>query len=164
RYFTDMESLTNKCNIAGADIILLTMKYVPVEVEDLWDNADKTSWDTFKTGVIVYYLSLKTGAQYARSDLDAVVQKWAERGITNRDNLGTYHQEFTLIATYLTTNNKLSPEESCCVFLCVFYGAITEKLMQKLEIKYLDYKDRLVYNIVQVVATAGLILRGSTLT
>ncbi|EJC99048.1 uncharacterized protein FOMMEDRAFT_95369, partial [Fomitiporia mediterranea MF3/22] len=122
------------------------------------------SWDTFKTGVIVYYLSLKTGAQYARSDLDAIVQKWAERGIMNRDNLGTYHQEFTLIATYLTTNNKLSLEESCHVFPYVFCRAITEKLIQKLEIKYLDHKDGLVYNIVQVVAVAGSILRGSTLT
>ncbi|EJD06295.1 uncharacterized protein FOMMEDRAFT_46410, partial [Fomitiporia mediterranea MF3/22] len=164
RYFTDVESLTNECNIAGADIILLAIKYVPVEVEDLWDNVDKMSWDTFKTGVIVYYLSLKTGAQYARSDLDTIVQKWAERGITNRDNLGTYHQEFTLIATYLTTNDKLSLEESCCVFLCVFCRAIAEKLTQKLEIKYSDYEDRLVYNIAQVVAAVGSILEGSTLT
>ncbi|EJD04718.1 uncharacterized protein FOMMEDRAFT_80447, partial [Fomitiporia mediterranea MF3/22] len=118
----------------------------------------------FKTGVIAYYLSLKTGAQYARSDLDTIVQKWAERGITNRDNLGTYHQEFTLIATYLTTNNKLSLEESCYIFLHVFCRVITEKLTQKLEIKYPDYEDRLAYNIVQVVATVGSILRGSTLT
>ena len=82
----------------------------------------------FKKGVIVYYSSLKTGVQYTQSNLDTIVQKWADKGIANRDNLGMYYQEFTLITIYLTTNNKLSPEESCCVFLCVFCKAIVKKL------------------------------------
>jgi len=164
RYFDQLETLFNRCNIVGdIEKKKFAVSFVEYEVADAWEALDEyssliISYDDFKSRLMEIYNQVSL--RYILADLDRLVGERQRIGIKNLQDLADFHLRFHAIASYLLTNQLISAREQSQVYIRMFDKTLSTRIMTRLQIKLPEHHPAMPYKINDICEAAKWVLQG----
>ncbi|OAX31221.1 hypothetical protein K503DRAFT_806256 [Rhizopogon vinicolor AM-OR11-026] len=107
RYFGDLERWT--------------LRYVPIEVADLWECLpgwiSATDWPALKSSVAARHPACHDEHRYSFADFVTLVDGQASQGIHSINQWSKFLNQFLIVSQYLLARHHLDPLEQQCYLL-----------------------------------------------
>ena len=141
--------------------------YVDFNTEQIWktfprfiDN-DKT-YNDFKDMILVHHPDASGNFIYSIRDIDLLIGKWQQVGITSTKDLSSYHLQFIAITTWLISKGQLGSLEHQTAYIWAFQPSLLSVIMNQLQLKNPDHHPNIPHKVEEVYKAAQYVLQGYT--
>ncbi|KAH9018553.1 hypothetical protein EDB84DRAFT_1276122, partial [Lactarius hengduanensis] len=169
RYFADLELLLDNHTVAAdGERKQAAVRYLKaVRTEKLWKttpafNDTTKTYAEFRADILKLYPGASDDCTYTMQDLDAVVGECAGIGIFSASDLGDYNHQFLLITHYLISKNHMSTAEQSRAFLRGVRPDLSQRIMQRLQLKMPDHMPDDPYDLGDIYDAANFVLMGTS--
>ncbi|KAJ7670632.1 hypothetical protein DFH06DRAFT_1320562 [Mycena polygramma] len=164
RYLRDVRETGEDTERTSDDeLIDIALRYLDIDDEELWKRkrTANMTFDAFKKEIMKLYPGSNGDKLYAWSDLREVVRKGQERPPSNKDDFGEYQRNFTRIADFLKSKDKISERERDEQFMRGIHADFRFRVLQRLQIVKPSQASDTPYGIEDVIEAAEWAIDGT---
>ncbi|KZV95167.1 hypothetical protein EXIGLDRAFT_610854, partial [Exidia glandulosa HHB12029] len=101
-FLDDFDKRATKASLAAGEWKEQIIAYVTKDIRPVWTSLEEFSdankdWAAYKTAILAQYPDAKTTQQYTLVDLEQLILRWANKGISNEHEVNQYRREFLSI-------------------------------------------------------------------
>lgn len=164
RYLRDVQETGEDTERTTDDeLIDIALRYLNIDDEELWKRKRTAimTFDQFKKEIMKLYPGSNGDKLYAWSDLREVVRKGQEKPPSNKDDFGEYQRNFTRIADFLKSKDKISERERDEQFMRGIHADFRFRVLQRLQIMKPGQASDTPYGIEDVIEAAEWAIDGT---
>ena len=169
-FFNELEDLMDQFSVIDENERKeAALKYLNIPTKRFWQLAvaykDCTkTYANFKAEIFSLYLKAQRDQAYSLQDLEMVIGHYANHQIVNSNDLSEYYSRFVTITRYLINLGKISNQEQSKAFFQGMHAQLRDKVLLRLQQKYVDYDQDTSYPINQIYEATDFILAGGSTT
>ncbi|KAI0349655.1 hypothetical protein OH77DRAFT_1367483, partial [Trametes cingulata] len=135
RFFKDLEYVFSRAKVCDdATRKRAACRYVPLEVEELWNTLPEASPQSpasfveFRDAVFALYPEYSCGRMFSLSDLEQLVDAWRSRPFTSLLEYGEFYRTFFGMSSHLRSTGHLGEAEQSRLFLRALEPELRSKI------------------------------------
>ena len=169
-FFNELEDLMDQFGIIDENERKeAALKYLNIPTKRFWQSAvaykDRTkTYADFEAEIFSLYPKAWRDWAYLLQDLKMVIGHYANHWIMNSNDLSEYYSCFIMITCYLIDLGKISDQEQSRAFFQGMHAQLRDKVLLRLQQKYVDYDQDTSYPINQIYEATDFILAGGSTT
>ena len=168
RYFEDIEQLMRQATITSEEEKKQqVLCYVNFNTEQIWKTFpqfidNNKTYNNFKDVILVHYPDASGNFVYSIRDMDLLIGKQQQVGITSTKDLSDYHLQFIAVTTWLISKEQLGDLEQQQAYIRAFQPSLVNVIINQLQLKNPDHHPNIPHKVKEVYETARFVLQGYT--